>query len=150
MTVLRTTGRRGRRSHVTVCLVLVACAAATVACGQPNRYASVDGSGVAGRVVMVEKDASADRSPSPLPGVRVQISDMKTAELITEVRTDAEGRFAIAVAPGRYTIKAIVPAGKALMTPVIATVRTGKVTPVTVGAEPPLPGSKPLSPSASP
>ena len=113
------------------------------ACGDSDRYASVDGSGVAGRVVMVGKGTSADRRPSPLPSVRVQIADMKTAEYITEVKTDAEGRFAFGLAPGRYTIKAILPARQALATPVIATVHRGKVTPVTISVEPPLPSVSP-------
>jgi hypothetical protein len=121
---------------------LLACAT-LAACGDSDRYASVDGSGVTGRVVMVEKGAAAGAAPSPLPSVRVQISDMKTAEYITEVKTDAEGRFTFGVGPGRYTIKAILPAGEALVTPVIATVRRGKVTPVTISAEPPLPSASP-------
>jgi hypothetical protein len=135
---LLTTARSRRRSLLAALLLLVVHAVATAACGDSDRYASVDGSGIAGRVVMVRDGTSAESRPSPLPGVRVQIADMKTAEYITEVKTDAVGRFAFGLAPGRYTIKAILPARQALVTPVIATVRRGKVTPVTVSVEPPL------------
>ena len=143
MTAPSTSSRSRRRSRLAVCLLLAACAVAAAACGGSDPYASVDGSGVAGRVVMVGKGTSADRSPGPLPGVRVQIADMETAEYITELKTDAEGRFAFGLAPGRYTIKAILPARQALVTPVIATVRRGKVTPVTISVEPPLASPSP-------
>jgi len=143
MTAPPTTARSRRGSLLAPCLLLAACALATAACGGSDRYASVDGSGVAGRVVMVSGETRPAGRPSPMPSVLVQIADMETAEYVAEVKTDAEGRFAFGVAPGRYTIKAIVPARQALMTPVIATVRRGKVTPVTISAEAPLPSASP-------
>jgi len=130
-------GRSRRRLRRLVWVAPAVCLLTLAACGEPRSNEPVDGSGVSGHVVMKDGAASPSPQPSPLPSVRVVITDMEANELVIQIRTDEQGRFSADLAPGRYTIRADIPARKAQTTPAIATVKRGKVTKVTLVVEPP-------------
>jgi len=134
--------RKGGRATVALLVVLLGTLLSlAAACEEPPRNEPVDGSGVSGHVVMKDGTGSASPRPSPLPSVRIVITDMETNELVVQIRADGEGRFSADLAPGRYTIRADITARKAQTTPAIATVKRGRVTKVTLVVEPPPPSA---------
>jgi hypothetical protein len=106
-------------------LTLIATAAALhAACGASGRApAAVDSEAApAGRVEGTVSFVGSDCNPAvagfsvppcsgPYPGYALAILDASGTSVVTRVTTDAEGRYAAAVPPGRYLVR--VPGGEA-------------------------------------
>jgi hypothetical protein len=88
-------------------LLLAALVATMASCGGTDRRSS-GSSGIEGRV-MIGPTCAAEQQGSPCPAepyeADLQIVRAGTNEVVTDVRSDSDGRFSVALAPGRYIIR---------------------------------------------
>jgi hypothetical protein len=72
--------------------------------GTPAAEGGVSGRAFAGPVCPVERPGDPACAPRPVAGAVIVVRDAAGSEVATAT-TDDEGRFAVALAPGRYTIE---------------------------------------------
>jgi hypothetical protein len=88
-------------------LLLAALVAAMASCGGTSAPSSGN-TGIEGRV-MIGPTCAAEQQGSPCPAepyeAELEIVRAGTNEVVTEVRSDSDGRFSVALAPGRYIIR---------------------------------------------
>jgi hypothetical protein len=88
-------------------LLLAALVTTMASCGGGDAPSSGN-SGIEGRVV-IGPTCAAEQQGSPCPAepyeADLQIVRAGTNEVVTDVRSDSDGRFRVALAPGRYIIR---------------------------------------------
>jgi hypothetical protein len=88
-------------------LLLAALVATMASCGGTDTSSS-GSSGIEGRVV-IGPSCAAEQQGSPCPAepyeAELQIVRADTNEVVTDVRSDSDGRFSVSVPPGRYIIR---------------------------------------------
>jgi hypothetical protein len=77
-------------------------------CGGTDTPPPSGNSGIEGRV-MIGPTCAAEQQGSPCPAepyeADLQIVRAGTNEVVTDVRSDSDGRFSVTLAPGRYIIR---------------------------------------------
>jgi hypothetical protein len=89
-------------------LLLAALLATMASCGGSDTPSSSGTSGIEGRV-MIGPSCAAEQQGSPCPAepyeAELQIVRAGNNEVVTDMRSDSDGRFRVALAPGRYIIR---------------------------------------------
>jgi hypothetical protein len=89
-------------------LLLATLLATATSCGGTDSSSSSGDSGIKGRV-MIGPVCPAPQPDTPCPNepyeAELQIVRASTSEVATVVRSDSDGRFSVALPPGRYVIR---------------------------------------------
>jgi hypothetical protein len=89
-------------------LLLAALVAMMASCGGTDAPSSSGNSGIEGRV-MIGPLCAAEQQGSPCPAepyeAELQIVRAGTNDVVSDVRSDSDGRFSVSVPPGRYIIR---------------------------------------------